>query len=82
MESELGHLPGFYYLIAWKGYPKEENTWEPVLVVQYLKKLISLFHKDHFKKPTATSPPMDSVPQMARPTVKLTAKSTTKRKRG
>ena len=25
---ESGHLPGLYYLIAWKGYPKEENTWE------------------------------------------------------
>ena len=25
-ESESGHLPGFYYLIAWKGYPEEENT--------------------------------------------------------
>ena len=24
-ESE-GYLPGFYYLVAWKGYPKEENT--------------------------------------------------------
>ena len=26
MESESGHLPGLYYLVAWKGYPKEENT--------------------------------------------------------
>ena len=28
MELESGYLPGLYYLIAWKGYPKEENTWE------------------------------------------------------
>ena len=21
-----GHLLGFYYLVAWKSYPKEENT--------------------------------------------------------
>ena len=26
MESESSHLPGLYYLIAWKGYPKEENS--------------------------------------------------------
>ena len=27
-ESESGHLPGLYYLVSWKGYPKKENTWE------------------------------------------------------
>ena len=27
-ESELGHLPGLYYLVSWKRYPEEENTWE------------------------------------------------------
>ena len=81
-KSESGHLPGLYYLVAWKGYPEEENTWEPSSAVQHLKKLISSFHKDHPKKPTATSPPIDSAPSMARPTVKPTAKATTKRKWG
>ena len=23
-----GQLAGLYYLITWKGYPKEKNTWE------------------------------------------------------
>ena len=25
-ESESGHLPDFYYLVLWKGYPEDENT--------------------------------------------------------
>ena len=56
---ELGHLTGVYYLVAWKGYPKEENTWKPSSAVQYLKKLISSFHRDHPEKPTATSLPIN-----------------------
>ena len=81
-KSESGHLPDFYYLVAWKGYLKEENIWKPLSAVQHLKKLISSFHKNHPKKPTATSLPIDSALPMAKPTVKLTAKATTKQKRG
>ena len=82
MESESGHLPGLYYLVACKGYPEEENIWEPFSVVQHLRKLIRSFQKHHPEKPTATSPPINCAPPMARPTVNPTAKSTTKRKRG
>ena len=47
-ESKSCHLPGLYYLVSWKRYPDEENTWEPASAAQYLRKLISLFQKDHY----------------------------------
>lgn len=30
------YLPELYYLIVWKDYPKEENTWKSALAVMYL----------------------------------------------
>ena len=32
-ESEVGHLLGLYYLVSWKGYPKDESTWKPASAV-------------------------------------------------
>ena len=64
-ETEAGHLSSLYYLVSWKGYTEEKDTWEPVLAVQHLRKLIGTFHKDKPSKPTATSPPVNTVPLMA-----------------
>ena len=64
-ESKSGHLLGLYYLVSWKRYPEEENTWEPASVVQHFRKLISSFHKNHPGKPTATSPAINTAPTMA-----------------
>ena len=75
-ESKSGHLPGLYYLISWKRYLEEENTWKSLLVVQYLRKLISSFYKNHPDKSTATSPAIDIASLMARPTVIPTVKPT------
>ena len=72
------YLPGLYYLVFWKGYPEEESTWEPSSAVMHLRKMIFAFHKNHPEKPTATSPPLNSAPPMAKPLVKPFAK----RKRG
>ena len=69
-----GHLLGLYSLVAWKGYSKEENTWEPSSAIMHLRKMVSTFHKDHPEKQTATSAPLDSVPPMAKPTTQLPAK--------
>lgn len=48
--SESGYLLELYYLISWKGYFKEKNTWEPASAVQYLQKLINLYYKDYLDK--------------------------------
>ena len=78
-ESE-GQLPGFYYLLSWKGYPAEKNTWEPASAIQYLCRLVSTFHKENPEKLTAISTLVDSAPSLAKPTVK--PGSANKRKRG
>ncbi len=81
-ESDCGHLPGLYYLVSWKGYPKKENIWEPALAVLHLHKLISTFYWDYPEKLTATSPPIDSAPPIVRLIVKPRAKAlSTKQKR-
>ena len=79
-ESEAGHLPGLYYLVSWKGYPEGESTWEPASAVQHLRKLVSTLHKDYPDKPTATSPPIDLAPLMAKRTAPPNING--KRKRG
>ena len=68
------HLPKLYYLVAWKGYPEEENTWEPSLADMHLWKMVNTFHKDHPEKSTATSALLDSVPPMTKPTIQLPTK--------
>ena len=66
------YLPDLYYLVAWKRYFKEENTWKRLFAIQHLKKLINFFFRKYLKKLTATSPPIDFALPMARPTVKPT----------
>ena len=61
-----GHLLELYYLVAWKGYPKEENIRKPFSAVMHLRKMVNTFHKDYPEKLTATSAPLDSALPMAK----------------
>ncbi len=75
------HLLGFYYLVLWKGYPKEKYTWESALAILYLRKLISTFYHDHSEKPTAISALIDSALPIERRIAKPRAEtSSTKQK--
>ena len=65
-----GHLPSLYYLVFWKDYPEEKNTWELFSVVIHLWKMISTFHKDYPEKPAAISPSFNFTLPMAKPSVK------------
>ena len=61
-------------MVAWKGYPDEENIWKPFSAVMHLRKIVSIFYKDYPEKPIVTSAPLDSAPPMAKPTTQLSAK--------
>ena len=76
-----GYLPGPYYLIAFKRYSEEENTWEPSFASQYLKKPINSYYKKYPEKSAGIFSPMNSNPPMARPTIKP-IRLITRRKRG
>ena len=69
-----GHLPRLYYLVVWKGYPEEANTWKPSSTVMHLRKMVSTFYNNHPEKPIVTSAPLDSAPPMPKPTTQLLAK--------
>jgi hypothetical protein len=43
------------YLVKWKGYPTEENTWEPEENVKNAASLVALFHKTHPSAPRRLS---------------------------
>jgi len=39
------------YLVSWKGYPVEENTWEPARNVKNSEQLVKEFHSKYPDKP-------------------------------
>lgn len=67
-------LPELYHLVFSKYYLDDKSTWDPVFAVFHLQKMISIFYKNHSKKPTATSPHLNSALPMDRLMVKLIGK--------
>lgn len=81
MRETKSHLSRLYYLVLWKGYLGKKNTLELLSAIQYPKKMISLFYKDHFDKPIAISTPIDTVLLIAQLTIKPTESVRFKQKR-
>ena len=65
------YLLELYYLVFWKSYLEEKNTWESFSAIMHLQKIISTFHKNQPKKPMATLSLLDFAPLMAKLSVKL-----------
>lgn len=76
-ESKADHLPRFYYLVLWKSYSKEKNTWEPASSVQHFQKVVGNFFKDNPDQPTATFLLVEKAQARARFTMKPNCKSNT-----
>lgn len=71
--SENGHFPDLYYLILYKKFFQEENTWKPVFAIQHLSKFVNNFHKYYPKKFIVIFPLIYLILLTARLTVRLEA---------
>lgn len=80
-ESKPDYLSRQYYLVSWKSYLKEVNTWKPASAIQHVWKLLNKFHQKNPDKSTVTFPPVDSAPPMAKPIFKPIGATKQKRNR-
>ena len=55
LDSRLYHGK-LQYLVKWKGYPNEENTWEPEVNLEHSPDLIEEFHHDNPSAPRRLDP--------------------------
>jgi hypothetical protein len=54
LDSRL-HRAKLQYLVKWRGYGPEENSWEPEDHLQNSKSLVTKFHRDHPNSPRRIS---------------------------
>lgn len=62
----IGHLPKIYYLIFWKGYSKDESTWELALAVMHLWKIVNTTYNNNLGKPITISQLIDCASPIAK----------------
>lgn len=74
VKESRSHLPGLYYLISWKNYPKEENICELDSIVQYFNKLIKLFYKNYLNKLIMITKTINTISSLAKLITKSVAK--------
>lgn len=72
-ESDNSHPQSLYYMILWKNYPKEENTWKSTLAMLHFYKIINTFYHDYPEKAIITFMPINSVLPIAKPMTKFKA---------
>ena len=50
------------YLVKWKGYPPEENTWEPLKHLENCQKVREEFHQRNPGRPEDDQTPLAAIP--------------------
>ena len=69
LDSRVSGRQGLQYLVKWKGYGNEENSWEPVTNLKHSKELIAEFHRLHPQAPLNIARAFFSIPFRINPSL-------------
>lgn len=56
VDSKVDELGNNMYLVKWKNWPPETNTWEPIKHLSTVKSLIKEFHNPNLPKARSNTP--------------------------